>query len=155
MKFRGAFTAVVPLIMLGAQPAAAADNFRDAGTGPRQTAAFAGLSVRMDLGQRSTAPVARMKLSLDQVQGTTRSGWQRMDGQAIELGFSPKGKTELYFAGQSLTGLQQRFGIAPLTAVLVGVGALSVGAIAVSELADDEPRCMIERELCQGPGPGF
>jgi hypothetical protein len=153
MKFRGAYVAFVPLMMLASQPALAADT--QAGTGLRQTAAFAGLSVRMGLGERSTTPVARLKLSLDQVQGGTLSGWQRVNGQSLELGFSRKGKTELYFAGQSLSGLQQRFGIAPLTAVVVGIGALGVGAVAVSELADDEPRCMIERELCQGPGPGF
>lgn len=155
MKGKMILAATMPLLMLAAQPGHAAEDMRTA-DGVTQRAAFAGVGIRMALGQsRPAVPTARLRIGMTNYSNGIRVTGGLSDASAVELGFSGRGKMDFYVAGQRLTDIQHRLGVAPAAAALLAIGGLGLGAVAVSELVnDDTPRCMIETPLCTGPG-GF
>ena len=152
MKATRTIIAALPLAMLLSQPALAAEPAGSGGT--THTGAFAGIQLRMNLGQsKRTAPTARLRLGMTHHVGDLRSGTRALDGGAIELGLTRLGRPDLFVGGQSVRGIRQRYGLAPLATALVVVGGAAVSAFAVSELADEDlykKQCLLpEKELCK------
>ena len=146
--------AFMPLLLLAAQPALAAEP-----AGATRTGGFAGIQLRLSLdpGKRA-APTARLRLGLSHHRSDLRGSAQVRDGGAIELGLTRLGRPDLYVGGHSFADLRQRFRLAPAATVLVIAGGAAVGALAVNELTDDEMnryQCFLpEKELCGTPPSG-
>ena len=150
MKGMTKILAAASLAVLGAQPALAAEP---AGSGATRTSAFAGVQLRLGLGEtKRVAPTARLRLGLTHNSADYRSGAWARDGGGLELGLTKLGRPDLYVGGQSVRGLRQRLGLAPAATALIVVGGAAVGALAVSQMDEDlhKKQCLLpEKELCK------
>ena len=125
----------VALIMVAgaliAQPCAASD-YREARPTQQQSSAFAGISVRLPLGQAQQAkPTARLQLTTSH---TLRNDWtgasQTFKAQGLEIGGTKDGKPALYLNGQSTAEMQEKLRLSSSTPDAVWI-VLGVGLVAV------------------------
>ncbi len=136
------FAAMLAVGMFVAQPCAAS-NLRDGQVMLRQSSAFAGLNVRMELGQaRKAKPTARLQFTTSHTFRDERSGaTQTFRAQGLEIGSTKGGKPTFYLNGQSTADMQKKHNIGGTGTTLLIVGGvllvLVVAAVAAS-----------------GPGPG-
>jgi hypothetical protein len=149
--------AAAALLMLAAQPALAADlTGGDHGAIETRGAAFAGLRLRMSIGERRPEPPsARLALGMTYLQSDGRSMVQARSGSTLELGLTGRGSPDLYLSGQRLSAIQHRLGLAPVATALLVVGSVAASGLAVSQLTEEEElnreQCLLpERELCTG-----
>ncbi len=151
MKTALGSAAALALLALNPQPAAAAEDLRAVETG-RNTAAFAGIRLRLDLNDsRPAIPTARLTLGLVDHDGDRGASGRRFRGSALELGLARNGRADFYVGGQRLSDVRQRLGVAPAAAVVLGLGAVAAGAVVVSSLDEELHRkqCLLpEQELC-------
>jgi hypothetical protein len=117
--------------VLTAQPCLAAEDFREAASGPRRGSAFAGASLRIPLGAaRPAAPAARLQLGLRHDAGGGRPA-------AFELGLTGLGKPAFYVGGREVAETRRRLGIGRDTGWLVP--ALIIGAVVVGVVLLTDP----------------
>lgn len=153
MRSRLTFSVALPFLLLAGAPALATDYQHNFGATERTSAAFAGFQVRMNIGDRRPArPTARLQLGMAHYAGSAADGHRlERHGSALELGLSRRGRADLYLAGERVTDVQHRMGVAPLAAVALGIGALAVGTVAVVTLVngrDPKTGCPPGVEVC-------
>jgi hypothetical protein len=136
MKLAGAFLAAA---MPVAQPCLAAEDFRDLGTEPRRTAAFAGASLRIPLGTaRPAAPAARLQLGLAHPVRDGRGPRPAL----FELGATRFGKPAFYVGGREVGETRRRLGISGDSGWVVPaliIGAVVVGVVLLTDPSSDAP----------------
>ncbi|HEX9931395.1 MAG TPA: hypothetical protein VGB08_00970, partial [Allosphingosinicella sp.] len=148
-----------PLAMLAAQPALAADDFRELGAAGSRRAGFAGIQLRMSLGEdRPAPPTARLALGVTHYGATGATLQRGSFTPTLELGLTRTGRADLHVAGQRLTDVQRRLGIAPVAAAIVGIAAAGAAVMVVAASSGDDEddldkvQCFIpEKELCGKP----
>jgi hypothetical protein len=133
----GAFAAI---LVLGAQPCVAAEDFKDREQGERRTAAFAGATLKMNFGQRSNPkPEARLQLGMrHNFEGSPAAARQVA---LVELGEGRTGKPAVYVAGQDAGQVEQKLAVKGTTGnVLIGVaiGVALLVVIAFASMDDDK-----------------
>ena len=127
----GAATAALFLMV---QPCLAADTANSSNTYESRKAAFAGLQVRLPLGQRKRAkPTARLHLSSDQyVRGPSGAFVPMRRTPVLELGAGKTGKPTFYIAGQDSAEMQQKLNIGGTTTTLLIVGGVLLALVVVA-----------------------
>lgn len=152
MKGLSAAVAALPLLLMAAAPAVAADD-RTGAQAPTARAAFAGLNLKLSLDRRGRiAPSARLAAGFAHYEGAALRSFQT---PALELGFTRSAKPELRVAGQKVQEMSTRLGVAPGVAVAIGLGLAAGGAVVVSAMDEDlhKYQCLLpEKELCTPPG---
>jgi len=124
--------ALLAAAALTAQPSAAyaAQSFA---ARPSQGAAFAGLNVRLPIGQaRREKVAARLQLATSYtVHDSSTGAVHRLTTQGLELGASKSGKPAFYWNGQSSAEIEKRLGIGGSTkdALLIGLGVLLAAGV--------------------------
>ncbi len=137
--------AAAAVAMLAAQPCLAADDFRGLGAGERQSAAFAGMRLRLPMGSaNSERPSARLQLTTfhdyrDAAGAMVRS--HRSPG--MELGLDRFGRTSFQMAGQDMAQAQQRLGVSGSTRTALIIGGVVVVVLLLAAVTSTVP----------GPGP--
>jgi hypothetical protein len=117
------------LLMLGAQPCLAADDYRTRDLGERRTAMFVGANVKLGLGQQSRAkPEARLQLGMrHNFAGSSAARQVAM----VELGEGRTGKPAFYMAGQDVGEMEEKLAVKGTTGnILIGV-AIGVAVLLV------------------------
>ncbi|HEV2746865.1 MAG TPA: hypothetical protein VGW34_06155 [Allosphingosinicella sp.] len=154
MTNRAISAAACAAILLGAaQPCAAAEAWGPAHE--RRSGAFAGLYLRMPLGQRS-APDAtgeaglRMGMTHVEQSAGAAGGERRLEGDLVRAGLSGAGRPALNLAGRNLIGKDGRLslqedgeddnGVSPwLIAGGVVVVGLGIGALVIADRLECKP----------------
>jgi hypothetical protein len=136
------------LLMVCAQPCLASTSF-DQGSAMSRPAAFAGASVRLELGKPKARPDARLQLGMTRTQGANGEALMQLRG--LELGRSKSGKAAFYVNGMETRQVQQKLGIGGSTGtyVLIGAGVLLLVVLAayasasadLLDFCDDQPEC--------------
>ncbi len=123
-----------------AQPAMAAQDYRQAQYQETNRAAFAGGVVRFEMGPRAKPPATRLQI-----------GWRSLSSDRgsdappnvthvpmFELGFAGKDRGNLFVAGQPTRALERKLGLngdTGTTAVVVfSVALLAVGLLVITNL---------------------
>lgn len=142
-RFAGAFLAASILV---AQPCLAAEDFRDAGSGQRRSAGFAGASLRLPLGAaRPAKPTARLQLGLRHDVSDNRGGSLGRESRSalFELGVTRFAKPAFYVGGRDVDAARRRLGIGNGTGWVVPaliIGAVVVGVVLLTDpTSDAEP----------------
>jgi len=120
------------MLMLAAQPCAAAGDPREIGATATRTGAFAGAAVRLDLGGRKAAkPSARLQLGVTQSYDNSAS--PASSRPVLELGASDRGAPVLFVGGQKVKDLKTRAELEGSTGtVLLIVGAVAAAAVLIA-----------------------
>jgi hypothetical protein len=122
-------------------PCFAQDNMSFAHSEQR-TGAFAGVNLRLELGQhRRAKPVARIALGLArETGGGAASDTRRNSIPTLELGLKKSGGPELFIAGQPTARVNERLGARGLrlspVEIVFGVTLLAVGVLVITSLDD-------------------
>jgi|GEM_PF-5048272 len=154
MRYKAIAAIMAPCLLASAQPAAAQglQNFEST---HRKAVGFAGLVVRMNVGDRGLAPTARLGLGLTHRAAGDGATFQSggFGGSALEFGLSRLGKADFYVGGQRLTDAKARLGIAPLAVAALVAGGVAVGGVALASLHNGQPRdpktgCPTGVEVC-------
>ena len=130
--------AAVAALVFAAQPALAADDFRDLGTRPEhRSAAFAGASFRIPFGgERGSAgrPVASFQIGVDHVYEDRASPLpaRTYRTSALELGLSRRSGARLLVGGAPVRDVERRLGIGTGGAIAIGAGIAIVAVVAVA-----------------------
>lgn len=141
--------------MLISQPCAAS-NPEDGQSMLRQSGAFAGLNVRLPLGQtQKSKPTARLQFTTSQTLRNERTGAiHTFKAQGLEIGSTKSGKLNLYLNGRSTVEAQNKINVggAGTTLLIVG-GVLLVGvlvaAASASATSDLLNPCSGDSDLCE------
>jgi hypothetical protein len=138
--------------MLIAQPCAA----NDVGNGQstlRQSSAFAGLNVRLPLGQAQKArPTARLQFTTSQTLREERTGaTQTFKFQGLEIGGAKGGKPTLYLNGQSAADMEKKLCLGGTGNTLLIVGGVVLLVAVVAVVATGGPSLGLE---CTSKVPG-
>jgi hypothetical protein len=124
--------------VLAAQPCAAAAGPGHFGEG--RIASFAGVNVRMPLGQAGrNRPSARLQLTSSHHMRDARTGSVRtFKAKGLELGADRNGAPALYLNGQTTAEIKERAGLASSTPdtvwMVFGVALVAVGVLVISNL---------------------
>lgn len=154
MKAVALFAACAAASILAAGPAAAAEDVQ-ARTGFEQhRAAFAGATLRLELGgRRARAPQARLGIGFNAYRRDS-AGFLQSSGVPrlpIEAGLA-QGRVKLFVGGESLSGLERRLDAGSSRTTLFAIGGLAVGAAALVLLMDgddgDDGPCPPGVEVC-------
>ena len=125
--------------LVAATPASAAEDYRRLDDSELRRVAFAGATVRLELGGRASArPEARLGLGLvDYRRGRSGADAGRAPPALSIAAGLEGGRLEFLAAGERLSQVQRRLGLAGSgsTALLL-VGGLAAGALAVVLLTD-------------------
>ena len=140
--------------ILVAQPCAASD-FQEAAAVQRQSSAFAGVNVRLPLGQALKAkPTARLQLTTSHTIRDMRTGaTQTFKAQGLEIGGAKSGKPIFYLNGQSATDMQKKLNVGGSGTTLLIVGGVLlvvvlVAAATASAQSDLLNPCSGDSNLC-------
>ena len=144
--------AVAAVAGLAASPAAAAEDLRSATTGEQHRAAFAGATLRFDLGGPSAAaPQARLGVGLMRYRRDGSGALANQGGPDLPIatGFV-QGRPNLLVGGQPLSRIERRLNVTGSTTTLLLIGGIAAGAIAVALLVhgDDDGPCPPGVEVC-------
>jgi hypothetical protein len=140
LKFLKRALAMTVAGLLTAQPCAAASYA--AGWGERKISAFAGINVRMPLGQaRAARPSARLQLTTGYSIRDVRTGSvRRLKAQGLEIGAGGDGAATFHMNGQSKAELQKKLGLSGSTSntvwIILGVTLVAVGVLVLSNSAE-------------------
>lgn len=131
--------AAFALLLLAAQPCAAADDLRDGAPGIRRTAPFAGVSLSLPLsGSARAAPSARLQFTPARAAGGALGRPAAAPG--LELGLAPTGKPALYLGGRPTADLGRRLNLGGKTeTALIVVGGLVLLVLLAAAVADAQP----------------
>lgn len=134
--------------MLAAQPAAAADDFRERRGAETRTGAFAGFSLRVPMGEgRTERPRARLQLtttaSVREAGGATTTRY----APGIELGSSRRHGVALSIGGTDVRQVDQRLGLSGSRTTTI----LIVGGVVLAVLV---LRAVVRAQPTPGPGDG-
>ena len=134
--------AVTAAFFLCSQPCLAADDLRDAAAAERRTGAFAGLSVRLPLGQAAPAkPVARLQLTtVHHMRDRETGAIRHMRAPGLELGAGQSGKPVLTLGGQRADDMQRRLGVGGSTTTVLIVGGVLLVVLVLATVAAATPR---------------
>jgi len=137
MKRATQATVLLAAGMLIAHPCVASD-LRDSQATMRQSSAFAGLNVRLPLGQAQTAkPTARLQLAASHTFRDERTGaTQTFRSQGLEIGGTKSGRPTLYLNGQSTADVEKKLGIGGTGTTLLVVGGIVLAIVVVVALSD-------------------
>jgi len=144
--------AVAAVAGLAAAPVAAAEILRSATAGEERRAAFAGATLRFDLGgPTAAAPHARLGVGQLRYQrdGSGAFASQGGPGLPIAAGFV-QGRLNLFVGGEPLSRIERRLNVTGSTTTLLLIGGIAAGAIAVALLVDgdDDGPCPPGVEVC-------
>jgi hypothetical protein len=126
--------------LLAAQPCAAAPD--PAGWSERRTSAFAGLTVRMSLGEAGPArPTARLQLTTSYDMRDARTGSvETLKAKGLEIGAAANGTPAFYLNGQNSADVQKKLGLSGSTGetvlIIFGVTLLAVGVLVLSSSSE-------------------
>jgi hypothetical protein len=132
MKKSTRLTAMLAAGMLVVQPVVASE-VRDAQT-RRQSSAFAGLNIRLPLGEtRKANPTVRLQLTASHTLRNERTGaTQTFRAQGLEIGGSKGGKPTLYLNGQSAADMQKKLNLGGTGTTLLIVGGVVLVLVVVA-----------------------
>lgn len=149
--------ALVALSLIAAPATAANETWNGNAADPRPSA-FAGVSVRLPLGQKSAAkPQARLQLTTYSVDSSKPWRTREFSPTGFELGLSRTGKPMLFAGGQNTAEVQRKMGLDRTTTILIvaGVAVAVVVLIAAagsnSGLGDTCPEYEGSRDHCINP----
>jgi hypothetical protein len=130
--------AALAVLLLAAQPCAAADDLRDNAPGMRRTAPFAGVSLSLPLSASGKAtPSARLQLTPARAAGGT---FGRPAAPGLELGLAKTGKPALYMGGRPTADLGRRLNMGGKTGtVLIVVGGVVLLVLIAAAVAGAQP----------------
>ena len=133
--------AAAALLLAGAQPAFAADDFRGIDARPEhRSSAFAGARFGIAFGgpRERQRPTARLQLGVDHIYRDSRSAAPTVAFRtsALELDLSRRGSPALTVAGAGARDVERRLGISTGGAIAIGVGATLVVLLAVVAASD-------------------
>ena len=122
--------------MLVAQPCAASD-LRNGQSMQRQSSAFAGLNLRLPLGQaRQAKPTARLQFTTSQTLRDERTGaTQTFKPQGLEIGGAKGGKPMVYLNGQSTADVKKKLGVGGTGTTILIVGGVVLLVVVVAALS--------------------
>ena len=135
-----AWIAAAAALSLVAQPALAAEAFRDGGVREQRNGAFAGVNFKVPLGTKQRVkPSARLQLTASR-EYLTDSGYRSVRPAGLELGLSGKGKADVYVAGSRLADTERRLGLTGFDDWILPVallGAVVVGVVLLTDTDND------------------
>jgi hypothetical protein len=129
-------------LSLTAQPAGAAAATITSYTTESRTAAFAGVQLRLPIGQGAHArPTARLQLSSAYyTRQQSGSFVQSRKGSVLELGADNGGKPALFINGHQTRDIQQKVNMSGTTkTVLIVGGVLLVAVVVLAAVASASP----------------
>ncbi|HEX8482017.1 MAG TPA: hypothetical protein VF650_08960 [Allosphingosinicella sp.] len=131
--------AALAVLLLAAQPCAAADDLRDTSAAQRRTAPFAGVGLSLPLGGPAKAsPSARLQFTAARPAGGTFARAGAAPG--LELGLAQAGKPTLYIGGRSTAELDRRLNLGGSKGtILVVAGAVVLLVLLAAAVADAQP----------------
>ena len=131
--------AALAVLLLAAQPCAAADDLRDEAPGMRRTAPFAGVGLSLPLsGPARAKPSARLQFIPARPAGGNFASPAAAPG--LELGLARTGKPALYLGGRPTAELGRRLNLGGKTGtVLIVVGGLVLLVLVAAAVADAQP----------------
>lgn len=134
------WAAAAAAMTLLAQPCVAADFTQDSQVRLGTPAAFAGVKLNWNFGQRESArPTARLQLTTAQRLRNPVSGEiTTLRPSGFEFGASKAGKPTLYFGGHDQAEFQRKLGLSGGTTALI-VGGVLVGVIIIALAAGSGP----------------
>jgi hypothetical protein len=132
MKKSTRVTAILAAGMLVAQPILASE-LHDGQT-QRQSSAFAGLNIRLPLGEAGKAqPSARLQLTTSNTLRDERTGASHtFRAKGLEIGGSKGGKPILYLNGQSAADMQKKLNLGGTGTTLLIVGGVVLVLVVVA-----------------------
>ncbi len=130
------------VFLLSAKPCLAADDFRSTGAVERRSGAFAGMSVRVPMGQEGAKPSARLQLATvhQAYDRESRLSGRTLRASRIELGLSGSAKPAFYIGGRNAAEVETKLQLkgSGTTIVLVGA-AILVSVLLLASLASAVP----------------
>ena len=132
--------AALAVLLLAAQPCAAAGDLRDNAPGLRRTAPFVGVGLSLPLSRTARAgPSARLQFTPARPAGGTFARPAAAPG--LELGLADTGKPALYLGGRPTADLGRRLNMGGKTGtVLIVVGGLVLLVLLAAAVADAQPK---------------
>jgi hypothetical protein len=126
--------AVFAAAIFAAQPCAAADDIRDSGAGDRSVAAFAGMSLRLPVGEaRRARPTARLQFTTSYAVRDARTGsTATFRAPGLEIGAGKAGKAAFFLNGEKAADVQGRMGLGGTGTTLLVVGGVLLGVVVVA-----------------------
>lgn len=131
--------AALAVLLLAAQPCAAAEDLRDTGSAHRRTAPFAGIGLSLPLsGPARARPSARLQFSAARPAG---GGVARPGSAAgLELGLGKAGKPAFYIGGRPAGDLGRRLNLGGSKGtVLIVVGGVVLLVLIAAAVAGAQP----------------
>lgn len=131
--------AALAVLLLAAQPCAAADDLREQAPGLRRSAPFAGVGLSLPLsGARKAKPSARLQFTPARPAGGTFGRPAAAAG--LELGLAGTGKPALYLNGRPTADLGRRLNLGGKSeTVLIVVGGLVLLVLVAAAFAGAQP----------------
>jgi hypothetical protein len=130
------------VFLLSAQPCLAADDFRSSGAVERRSGAFAGMSVRLPMGQVGAMASARLQLATihHAYDRESRLSGRSLRASGVELGLSGSARPALYIGGRNAAQAERKLQLkgSGTTIVLVGA-AILVSVLLLASLASAAP----------------
>lgn len=135
---------------LAAQPCLAAEDIGALSSPERQSSAFAGLHLRLPLGDGREAgkPSARLRLSMTHAyRDTSGATLRQYQSAGLELGLGARGKPAYFVGGRKLSDKDTRLGLSGSKTTWIIVGGVVVLAVVIlASVAAAQPK--------PGPPPG-
>ena len=136
-------SAAAAAFLLSAQPCLAADDFRSTGAVERRSGAFAGLTVRLPIGESGAAnPSARLQLATiyESHDRESRLSGRSYRAAGLELGLSNSAEPAIYIGGRNAAEVERKLGVkGSTTTVLLIAGGLLVTVLLLASLASAAP----------------
>jgi hypothetical protein len=135
-------SAAIAALFLMAQPCLAADSAHNYGAQETRSAAFAGLHVRMPLGQKQRAkPTARLQLSSAYyTRDQAGAAFTIQPGSGVELGAGKGGSAALFIGGRDTAEMKEELNIGGgSTTTLVVVGGVVLVVLLLAAVASAMP----------------
>ncbi len=142
MSWLRSSAAAAALLLLSAQPCLAADDFRSTGAVDRRSGAFAGMTVRLPVGQQEAKPIARLQLTTvhQSYDRESRLSGRSVRPAGLELGLSGAAKPTFYVGGRSAADIEKKLHMKGSNTTLLIVGGVVVLAVLVlASVADAQP----------------
>lgn len=131
--------AALAVLLLAAQPCAAADDFRGTNAAQPRTAPFVGIGLSLSLsGSARARPSARLQFTAARPAGGNFARAGAAPG--IELGLAKTGKPAFYIGGRPTADLGRRLNLGGSKGtILIVVGGIVVLVLIAAAVADAQP----------------
>jgi hypothetical protein len=141
MPIRTYAAGIAAAAMLAAQPALAAEDFRDRRAPETRSGAFAGFSLRLPLDEgRSRRPSARFQLTTTTSARDSSGAVTTRFAPGVELGADRSGRAALSIGGRDVRQMEERLGIGgSTTTALVIVGGVVLVVVVLAAIASAMP----------------